>query len=247
MVTTTAPPDAATPGSLYGGDLAAIHAAGFEAMAVAAAGVLGAHMGPDRMRVLDLGCGAGPLSAAMAAAGHEVWGIDASPALIAFARAKLPGASFEVGDLLTAALPPAGAAAAVGEVLNYATATGGEPALEAILARIRAALPRGGAFLFDCAGPGRHGDGARVWSDGPGGFVAMAAEVNGRDLTRRIVTFRAKGDGWHRGEEVHRLRLWSEADIYASAETAGFAVKALRAYGDMALPPGLTAFTARAV
>jgi trans-aconitate methyltransferase len=49
-------------------------------------------------RVLDLGCGTGTLLAQLAAAGAEVSGIDADPAMITQAQALLPGADLRVAD-----------------------------------------------------------------------------------------------------------------------------------------------------
>ncbi|MFJ7046271.1 class I SAM-dependent methyltransferase [Streptomyces sp. NPDC101112] len=57
--------------------------------------------------VLDLGCGTGSLSLLATEQGHRVTGVDASPAMVGRARAKLAGhpAVFLVGD---AAAPPVG-------------------------------------------------------------------------------------------------------------------------------------------
>lgn len=57
--------------------------------------------------VLDLGCGTGSLSLLAAEQGHRVTGVDASPAMVERARAKLAGrdAVFLIGD---AAAPPVG-------------------------------------------------------------------------------------------------------------------------------------------
>ena len=58
-------------------------------------------------RVLDAACGTGRHSVWLAAQGHEVVGVDASADMLARARAKLPQARFEQGDLT--ALPLADA------------------------------------------------------------------------------------------------------------------------------------------
>jgi SAM-dependent methyltransferase len=54
------------------------------------------------LRVLDAGCGAGALSAALVARGAAVVGVDVSPRMVAAARARVPAggdARFAVGDL----------------------------------------------------------------------------------------------------------------------------------------------------
>lgn len=49
-------------------------------------------------RVLDVGCGTGRLAVALAERGSTVWGVDASPEMLAVARARSPrGATFKEG------------------------------------------------------------------------------------------------------------------------------------------------------
>jgi len=50
-------------------------------------------------RVLDVGCGAGVFLGLVAARGAKAFGIDASEALIAAARARVPTAELRVGDM----------------------------------------------------------------------------------------------------------------------------------------------------
>jgi 2-polyprenyl-3-methyl-5-hydroxy-6-metoxy-1,4-benzoquinol methylase len=61
-------------------------------------------------RILDIGCGTGSLSVLMAELGHEVTGIDLSPAMIAHAKAKAEAAgrqvSFHVMDAAHPQLAP---------------------------------------------------------------------------------------------------------------------------------------------
>jgi uncharacterized protein len=49
--------------------------------------------------VLDVGCGPGHVTAFLAGHGARVSGLDLSPAMIAVARARVPGCEFAVGDL----------------------------------------------------------------------------------------------------------------------------------------------------
>ena len=56
-------------------------------------------------RIVDAACGTGRHSAWLAARGHEVVGVDASPDMLAKARAKLPECRFELGDLTALPLP----------------------------------------------------------------------------------------------------------------------------------------------
>lgn len=52
-----------------------------------------------RGRVLDAACGTGRHAAHLAAAGHQVVGVDASEAMLAHARRRLPEADLRVGEL----------------------------------------------------------------------------------------------------------------------------------------------------
>jgi SAM-dependent methyltransferase len=61
-----------------------------------------AGIGPGQ-RVLDIGCGSGVFLQLAAERGTEVYGLDASEALIALARKRVPQADFRVGEML--ALP----------------------------------------------------------------------------------------------------------------------------------------------
>jgi ubiquinone/menaquinone biosynthesis C-methylase UbiE len=54
---------------------------------------------PERSQVLDAACGTGRHTAFLAARGHAVIGVDASPEMLERARAKVPGARFLHGEL----------------------------------------------------------------------------------------------------------------------------------------------------
>ncbi|MEV6877221.1 class I SAM-dependent methyltransferase [Amycolatopsis sp. NPDC051128] len=55
---------------------------------------------PARAKVLDLGAGTGrPTADVLAAAGHDVTGYDVAPKMVEIARAQVPSARFELGDM----------------------------------------------------------------------------------------------------------------------------------------------------
>jgi SAM-dependent methyltransferase len=228
-------------GGVYGTDLAAAHAAGFTALARAAARTV-LPLLPARARVVDLGCGDGTTAAALAAAGHDVLGIDSSPAQVALARERAPGARFEVASFLDAQLPEGlDAVLAIGEVLGYlADERTGTGALDELFARVHAALRPGGVLLFDLAGPGRvPRTGQRSWADGDGWAVLYEATVEGDELVRRIATFTAGPDGtYRRTDETHRLLLHRPEDVLLRLFRAGFAARVLHGGYDGEVLPG---------
>jgi SAM-dependent methyltransferase len=56
-------------------------------------------VGADQERVLDVGCGTGVFLQEAAARGARVVGLDASEALLAIARRRVPAADLHVGDM----------------------------------------------------------------------------------------------------------------------------------------------------
>ena len=65
---------------------------------------LTSRLGPGPWSILDLGSGTGRDAGALVEAGHEVVGVDSSPAMVAHARAHHAGARVEEGDLRTVRL-----------------------------------------------------------------------------------------------------------------------------------------------
>jgi SAM-dependent methyltransferase len=233
----------------YGEDLAAIHSAGFTAIAEAAARELLSRLEPQS-RVLELGCGDGTTARLLSEAGHDVHGLDSSPAFVELARANAPKASLRVGSFIDAPLPTGcDAVLAIGEVLGYlGPAPAGAGDLGRLLDRIAGALRAGGLLLFDLAASERvPRAGERTWTEGERWAVLVDASLEGAELRRRIVAFRDLGDGrYRRTEELHRLRLHRRSEVLGSLRTAGFAARTLpRGYGGEPLPRGLVAYLAR--
>lgn len=67
-------------------------------------------MAPRRARILDAGCGPGRLGGYLAAAAHDVVGVDVDPVLIEAANHDHPGPLWLVGDLAELDLPARGIA-----------------------------------------------------------------------------------------------------------------------------------------
>jgi SAM-dependent methyltransferase len=93
--------------------------------------------------VLDAACGTGRHAAHLAGAGREVIGVDASEAMLAVARRRLPGADLRVGDLAALPLPDASVAGAV-----CALALSHEPDLGPAVAELGRVLRPGGRLVI---------------------------------------------------------------------------------------------------
>ena len=66
-----------------------------------------AELPPAPARIADLGCGTGTLTRLLTDEGYPVDGVDFSPEMIRRARAKVPEATFTVGDAASPTLEPA--------------------------------------------------------------------------------------------------------------------------------------------
>ena len=100
-------------------------------------------------RILDAGCGAGPLLADLKARGAHVSGFDPSTAMLELARRRVPDADLRVADL-TAPLPYADAEfddVIASLVLHYLEDWTGP------LAEVRRVLKTGGRFLMSVDHP----------------------------------------------------------------------------------------------
>ncbi|HUE77185.1 MAG TPA: class I SAM-dependent methyltransferase [Longimicrobiales bacterium] len=191
-------------------------------------------------RILDLGCGWGRHLSLLASAGHDVTGVDLSPALLRQVppvRDPEPGSgddarrpSLAAGDMR--ALPFADATFDV--VLNLATSLGlfleDDPARSALAEACRVLRP-GGRLLIE----GMHRDDVIAhfaprarWRLEDGTEVRARRRFNPlRGVSHEVLRWRGPdGDGVKR----HALRIRSATEIAGLLESAGF--EGLHAFGD---------------
>ena len=106
-------------------------------------GVLGWLDPQPGLRVLDLGCGTGELLAELLAAGADATGIDADPAMVERARARVGSDRVRVADGRAFALTEPVDAVFSNAALHWMHDAA------AVIARVRAALVPGGRFVAE--------------------------------------------------------------------------------------------------
>jgi len=99
-------------------------------------------------KILDLGCGSGQLTAAIAEAGASVIGLDASPEMLSEARGNFPSIDFRLGDAAEFSLDES-----VDAVFSNATLHWVKNA-DAAVGCIARALKPGGRFIAEFGGHG---------------------------------------------------------------------------------------------
>jgi SAM-dependent methyltransferase len=233
--------------AFYGRDLAYIQAVGFGEFARGAAPELVRRLRAASIavsRVVEVGCGAGPLSAELVKSGYDVTGIDISASLLEIARAQVPAACFLPRSIYRQEIPACEAILAVGEPLTYHAGSKGDELVRNFLRRAGAVLPAGGVLIFDVIEPGEPSFDGRSWKAGEDWAVLVETreDQGSHVLVREIVTFRRAGELYRRGRETHRVRLFDGDEICAWLRSAGFVVETSAAYGVYALPPRRRAF-----
>lgn len=192
-------------------------------------------------RVLDLACGTGAASLALAAAGCSVVGIDRAPAMLAQARAKAErsgmAATFIQADIrrlsfaaaddaqTTLSLPPTAfdLAICLFDSLNCLL---GDDDLEQVCAGAAQLLRPGGCFVFDMNTEAEFAawdERDQVVYDGRDYLVynRLSYDPARRLATGRIGWFTREIDRWRRGEETHVERAWSAAEVVAALQQHG--------------------------
>lgn len=233
---------------IYGSDLAWIHANAFTGFARRATAEivrrLKASTVPVR-HVLEVGCGAGALTAGLIKAGFEVTAVDRSPDLIAIARTKVPRAYFVTSSIYDFGFPACDAIIALGEPLTYHSPSADADALvHDFFSRASATLPAHGMLIFDVIETGTPSLAGRTWASGDdwAALVETVEDIPARQLVRTIDTFRQADQLYRRAREIHTIRLFDRPALQAQLEAIGFAVETAEAYGEEKLLPRRVAF-----
>jgi len=233
---------------LYKQDLAYIHAVAFGNLAQGAAPEIIRLLKCASVpigRVVDVGCGAGPLSAALVEAGFEVTGIDSSAELLAIARTSNPRAHFMRGSVYETQIPACEAIVALGEPLTYhAEGADADLLVESFFRAASDVLPAGGMLIFDVIELGDPSLAGRYWNSGEDWAVLAETEEDqgSRTLVRNIETFRRVDGLYRRACEVHRIRLFDTATLCNQLAACGFSTETAQTYGTQKLAPRRRAF-----
>jgi SAM-dependent methyltransferase len=235
----------------YQADLAWVHHHGYSQHARSVApgivALLFEHGLSTGARVLDVGCGSGLLARELVAAGFDVEGVDASPAMIALARDYVPQARFEVLSLPTGIVPGtkgglslADAVVSTGHVLNYLDT---RDAIAQALVEIAQALRPGGALALDLVTDAfaERPDVAEVHArvEDEWAIVTRFSRPALERLDRDITAFVRDGERWRRVDEHHRNVTFDAEEALRILSASGIEALRRESFGTETLPAGM--------
>jgi SAM-dependent methyltransferase len=171
-------------------------------------GVIDLLPNPVGKRVLDVGCGSGPLSAWLVSHGAEVDGFDVSPSMVRAAQSRgLTGATFRVADLGEPLdfLVDASFDVVVASLVFHYVRDWVQPLLE-----LRRVLRPGGALVMSTHHPAAPAD--------------VELSPSGNYFETELLH-----DHWVKGGREYEVRFWRRplSDMFAAFEQAGFEVRRL--------------------
>lgn len=194
--------------------------------------------------VLDLACGTGSLTKELALRGYEMIGADRSPEMLAEAAEKNRGISPVEPIFLCQSMEKLDLYGTIDacvcclDSVNYVT----DPKkLARAFQRVRLFLTPGGLFLFDINTPAKlEGlDGQVFLDETEDTYCVWRAEFSKRSRIcsyfMDIFRLNESTGQWDRGEELHRERAYTAAELTAMLEEAGFAD--IRTFGELKMRP----------
>ena len=190
---------------------------------------------PSGARILDLCCGTGHVTKAVAERGFDVVGIDGSLEMLRFARGNVPAASFVHANACAFAMAPAfDAAIATFDSINHIMSAA---ELSALLANVRGALKDGGRFVFDINDEAAYlsewGKSSWIVEADNACIVRGGYDPRTRNGRTEITMFRLDGC-WQRADVSVGQHCYRRDEIDAMLSAAGFrTVQALDAQNDL--------------
>ncbi len=184
--------------------------------------------------VLDLACGTGRMTRALAGRGYDMIGVDGSDAMLTEAYAKSEGILYLLQDMRELELyGTVGAAVCCLDSINYLTE---EKDVAKVFSLVHNYLDPDGVFLFDVNTPYKfenvYGDNAYILED----ETAFCGWQNEYDRETGIcdfylTLFEENEDGtYERSEEHQQERCYGKETLHRLLEQAGFQV--LGTFGD---------------
>ncbi len=194
--------------------------------------------------VLDLACGTGSLTRELALRGYEMIGADQSPDMLAQAAEKNRGISPVEPIFLCQPMEKLDLYGTIDacvcclDSVNYVT----DPKkLQRTFQRVHLFLMPGGLFLFDINSPEKleELDGQVFLDETEDAYCVWRAEFSKRSRIcsyfMDIFRLDESTGQWDRGEELHRERAYTVAELTAMLEETGFVD--VRTFGELKLRP----------
>lgn len=184
---------------------------------------------PEDARILDLACGTGQVTGALAEAGYDVIGIDGSRGMLAYARNNAPGVEFVRADARSFSLEePVDAVVCLFESLNHIM---DEAELGRVFENVAEALVDDGVFLLDMNMAAAYD---QTWRGTDGIiepdhvlFTYNQADPETRAGISEVTLFRHAHGAWRRQDLVLEHRWFDEETILRLLAEAGFETAAI--------------------
>ncbi|EEG77128.1 class I SAM-dependent DNA methyltransferase [Dethiobacter alkaliphilus] len=185
------------------------------------------HGGIPRQNVLDVACGTGTTTLALARAGYPVTGLDLSAEMLSFAREKAESqgteAAFMQADMRTFSLAePVGLVVSFQDGINYLLTA--EDLTQTFSAVGKALLPEG-LFIFDVNRVDKLQDTKTEtsWVDCDDFTLIWETRFVEQDIWEIAVTgfTKLKDGNYQKFSEVHKERVISEEEVQRSLHHAG--------------------------